>query len=369
MFKDTSIQVSETNTETNVVSLVEVKAKAVNKVYKVSRKGDPKITKVLEAFLNTNTKRLRVGQYFIDGDQLVYRATVVESGKVELRENVIAQKFKQRAETLVVGNSSALGLIGRYVSYGNEVVNRDETEVQRRLSVLVPMIPFSVFQQAGLDIRKLRIVARGKEETITRKRHNGKFDKQHNPIMIEETVHFTGSSLFKVDGSLFLFDIDRREIGHKIFNPFLVRLPQPVTTIEDAYESLKPQEVKDAEAKGLEVKRQGEWFFIPVDKETARKLDNIEEHNPECMKSLTLSAGPNRPNYARGIQMHRGAAVPDESEARWTDRSKRDKASEFFCKGKVEHSGREHAALLLKGWYRALPNTATESFTITGDID
>ena len=37
--------------------------------------------------------------------------------------------------------------------------------------------------------------------------------------------------------------------------------------------------------------------------------------------------------------------------------------------GYVEHSGREHAKLVLKGWFKAIPNTSTRSFTITGDVD
>jgi hypothetical protein len=358
--------------EDNVIEFPKAKPR---RVYKIGTRGDKRITKVLEAFLNGDTKRQRFGNYFIDGDQLLYRAAVSERGAVHLRENVIAQKFMQRGEQIIIGNSSMLNLIGRRVAFGHEVTRRGgQAEVQQRLSLLVPMLPFSVFEQAELDLTKLRIIHQAADESITRKYDTGKRDKKTDmPIMAEETVHFTGASLFKVEEQMFLFDLDRREIEHKIFNPFLVKLPDgcKARTVEEAYEALKPQAVKDAEKAGLEVKRQGEWFFIEVTGETARKLKAIEVKHPRHVKRLTLSAGQNRPNYARGIQLYKGESVEDESEMRggWTAREKRDAASEFYCKGKVEHSGREHAALLLKQWYRAIPNTATESFTITGDID
>ena len=76
-------------------------------------------------------------------------------------------------------------------------------------------------------------------------------------------MHFVGAILFRVNRKYFLFDVDRNELEYFRFNPFIVQLPHKVTSIAEAYESLKPQEVKDALAKGLDVKRQGEWFFIP----------------------------------------------------------------------------------------------------------
>ena len=87
----------------------------------------------------------------------------------------------------------------------------------------------------------------------------------------------------------------------------------------------------------------------------------------DILRRVTLQAGPNRPNYAMGISLDhdqavRGHGVLDD----WQE--VRDRAVSYVT-GKVEHSGREHAPLILKGWYRAVPNTATESFTITGDID
>ena len=191
----------------------------------------------------------------------------------------------------------------------------------------------------------------------------------------------------------FLFDIDRNEIKHKIFNPFLVQIPEngtPIETVKEAYDSLVPPEAVEAKEKGLHVIRQGEWFFIPTTDNPLSDIDQLtaeqkkeyalaktikgmgshgREHNEICIMlgesevnrylemqdvpstsvtRMELRAGKNRPNHAElGINT-RGKS---------------------YVKGKISHSGREHKEITLHGWHIAVPNTAIDSFTITGDID
>lgn len=360
---------------TQVKTVARLKLRVVNdeknnrKVFDIGT-GDVMISKALHAFLNTDEKKRQFGHYFVDGHELYYRSVCTDRGQAELRENIIAKKISGGKD--IIGNSSVLPLIGRRSAWGNEVENRGETEIQRRLSPLVTMIPFSVFIEAKLDLDSFKIIVRGPEEKVTRLRNTGKWDKDNKPIIVEETVHFTGASVFSVSGKTFLFDIDRRELKHKIFNAFLVELPKPVKTIAEAYDILKPQAVKDAEAAGVEVKRQGEWFFIPVDAVTSKKLDRIAGELPkptdrdrwgrteDNLYRMDLRAGNNRPNTGKGMRL-------DAQDNVVTGRDEKN-ATAYFT-GAVEHSGREHAKLILKGWYTAVPNTATRSFTITGDVD
>jgi hypothetical protein len=216
------------------------------------------------------------------------------------------------------------------------------------------MLPFTVFQESGLSISKVKIISQGPEESVTREIPNPKYDYQKpekHPKMIEETVHFTGSKLFEVEGTQFLFDLDRVELSHKIFNPFLAKLPVAVETISQAYESLKPEVVKQAEKSGLKVLRQGEWFLIesnesPENPKATNKI--LKESKRNEWERFTLQAGRNRPNHAAY-----GFKIGDDS----------------YISGKLEHSGREHRAIVLKGWFKVVPNTAIESFQISGDID
>jgi len=279
------------------------------------------VERIVEHFLNKNEQK-QLGNYVTNGKVLLF-----VNGQTRDKD-VIAIKFKD----ITIGNSSALKLEDRFS-------RSRETEVQRLLSTKVQMIPFEVFKQANLDLSKFKLLDKGQSETLTRidKKYDYKTEKE---VITETPQHFTGASLFKVDSEVFLFDVDRNEINNGIINPFLVKLSdKTVTTIKDAYESLKPEIVKDAEKQGLEVKRQGEWFFIPI--------FNIISDTTE-VKEMFLRAGNNRPNRVeKGFENNKM----------------------FFVKGKVSHTGREHKDINLKVWHQAIPNTATTSWTVTGDID
>lgn len=352
------------------------------------------MSSLAENFLMEKPKRTRFGNFRIKDDSLVYesvrqtRERDEKTGeyKTETLTDIVAIKFMQDGKRCYIGNSSILSLIGAEMHYGNESKNNRVTVIQRVLERMIPMVPFSALEQAKLDVRKTRFVERGNAEVIKRKVITEKYDyKSGKNIKTTsvEYVHFTGASLLKVDGSYFLFDVDRREIKHQIFNPFLAEIPGKPKSIAEAYELLKPKAVKDAEKKGLEVLRQGEWFFIKTkapklpklsteDILSALTLDGMWGNAKDLLirtigkdahkkmvkrakqvlnvlpRRFTLKAGENRPNHAQ-----LGVVVNGET----------------LVSGYVEHSGREHAKLVLNGWYKAIPNTAIKSVTVTGDID
>lgn len=384
-------------------------------------KGKSEIERVVAAFLQGETKK-RLGNYFIEGNALVYKTTAGQryerpywhsdpsaaerlkhrnalkqirdaavKGVIKLTDiidpNTIDEDTRRvEYECLVVeyiglrlatgdviGNSSVLKYIGRSSVFGRVKLNRGETDIQDLMGQYVPMIPFSVFTEAKLSMDTFTVVERGPEETIKIKRVKT-VKKNKVPVEVEyfEEQHFTGASLFSVGGKTYLFDLDRREIEHGIVNPFVVEIPngKEVKTIQDAYNVLMPVEVKEAVKAKQNVKRQGEWFFIPVAADKAALL----ERQKKSVKRITLQAGPNRPNYATGVQLHKGKAVADDQrgliETVEVEQARAIAAdSEFYVTGKVSHAGREHADLNLRGWFKAVPNTATNSFTIQGDID
>jgi hypothetical protein len=356
--------------------------------------------KVLNSFKNKDlpksAKRV-YGNFRIEWDTLVYRPKEAYNPS----KNVIATRLPNGT---LLGNASILELIGRYNAWGVDISNRNQSLIQRLMENDPDfiMLPFSVFIQAGLNVDTLEMVENGGEETVLRAIPNPQYNSYRKmemeekgiPEKIDETVHFTGAKLFTLSKDnaekfYFIFDIDREEIKHKIFNPFLVKLPQPVKTIAEAYEVLEPVAVKTAKALGKQVERQGEWFFIPSEnpplpelsekekelKEYSALINNIYRGTEKAkvknllikaygsnvleelanvektdvdVKRTVLKAGPNRPNYAE-----KGITIEGIS----------------YVSGKVSHAGREHRDINLKNWYIATPNTAVESFTITGDID
>lgn len=339
--------------------------------------------------LKNIVEKLRNGQYFLADKDVEFKNIQAKLDKGEYcrfkysmkDHNTIARKIKVDGIQVVLGNSSILPLVGRTIAYGNESLNRSETLIQRKLAVKATMVPFSVFEQAKLDLNKYRVIERGPEETA--KKTEDYYDYKEDKIAKKvNKVHFTGASLFEVEGQQFLFDIDRREQQHGIFNPFLVELPRKVKTIAEAYQSLKPKVVMDAEKKGLKVLRQGEWFFIPSKGPKQTKLTEKQKlaaiassAGSWTIKDLKKSFGAKFVNAAikmgkqaaeslpRALSLQAGQNRPNTVETGLKQ------GDTTYVTGKVSHSGREHADLVLKGWYTAVPNTSTKSFTITGDID
>jgi hypothetical protein len=68
--------------------------------------------------------------------------------------------------------------------------------------------------------------------------------------------------VFTVNGAHYISGFDANEDPPLYF---LARLPHPVDSYTEAIESLKPGSVKEAEAQGLQVLRQGDMFAIPTD--------------------------------------------------------------------------------------------------------
>lgn len=301
---------------------------------------------------------------------------------VTSEENEVARKVTDSSGVVsFLGNSSILPLIGRTVAYGNVSYNRDETAIQRLMvSDDFVMIPFSVFTQAKLDLNKFRMIEKGPESKVTVKVKDDRNSTYDKITYRDETRHFTGASLFEVDGQAYLFDIDRREIKHKIFNPFLATIPAKPKTIEEAYQLLKPKAVLEAEKKGLKVQRQGEWFFIESAAPKIKKLSEIEKMilmssgrsgiNRELAKILGIDVKKLEAKSAKLLEavprlqnITAGNSRPNSVEMLLNQ------GGHVFCSGVVKHSGREHADLVLKGWWKAIPNTSVQNFTITGDID
>lgn len=345
--------------------------------------------KVLEAFKQgepLSASRDSSSTYVSTGELLLIRQFQQEYRYNSQGKNLKAYVLGLKTKTEVIGNSSIVP-----VEKENGRSNDSVLDEQLIMSDSVTMIPFSVLKEAGLSLYTFKEVARGSEETLMRKVERlmtqVAYDKLDQKLVISceelteksafyradssmkfnveyyEKQHFTGPRLFqcssndKKEVSTYLLDVDRNELPHGLINPFLVKLSDStVTSVQEAYESLKPSEVIQAEEKELKVLRQGEWFFIETTVDASFLNKTLEKQAEERKKANRwsdgkrgeLRAGRNRPNTVQFFVEINGS---------------------YFIKGTVSHTGREHKDIDLKGWYQALPNTATESWTISGNID
>lgn len=272
----------------------------------------------------TAGRKTREGHYRIgiDGTTFEYHG---KGRKVEEGVDILARKLK---DGMILCNASRFDRCG---SFMRGTMSPLQYHMDKAGHV---MLPFSVFAEAKLDIRKIRMVERaGNEELEVAKREWVEYKKEYqmvdpwstatlaadprlDPTKIVvyceegeqrehvtdkdgndvtrklpdggeeyvyktvkvwrarycdrgmlETRHFIGAMLLRIGSRHFLFDVDRNEVRHYRFNPFLVELAGQPKTITEAYASLKPEAVIKAEKAGVAVVRQGEWFFIETDRE------------------------------------------------------------------------------------------------------
>ena len=223
-------------------------------------------------------------------------------------------------------------------------------KIQEVIGEVMPMVPFRLFKDNRLDINSFRVVDREPSQMLDlgRKR-DGKY------IL----THFMGAMVFKLEirsrsvdlvghkDEFFLFDIDRNDLALKHMNPFLSKLPRPVTSIADAYDSLKPQEIRDAERfMSKPCPRHGEWFFIPSTGTHRRAV-------------VEPRFGLGRKPFAEAVLQSNGNRAHYVSEL----------SEDGFVKGLVRHGGGEHKNIVLDGWHKPVPNSAVGSFKITGAVD
>lgn len=342
MFKDTT---NGQNIESiDMGNVLAIPSKANLKAsFKVPKNAPKDLKEAMTAFFNGQT--LKAGNYVATENALVYRSVSVIDN---FKQDVLCLRLVQDGQAHYIGNSSRMEVSGTRIAFGHRTRSWGASEPQKVMEAMgVPMLPFTAFIQAGLKVTQTRIIDQSGAETVRRVTKEDRKGKK-----TYENVHFTGASLFKNGDTYFLFDIDRVEIEHGIFNPFIVQLPHAVSSIEEAYESLIPLAVHTAKAEGKEVLRQGEHFFIKMADASAYKADKI-------------------PADARNLDWNDGFV-----EGRMSVQGNRDHvASRFNAKsglvsGFIRHQGREHADLdLTMGWWKPVPNTATRAFTISGDID
>jgi hypothetical protein len=162
--------------------------------------------------------------------------------------------------------------------------------------------------------------------------------KDENNNIYRVSYHRIGQAVLRYGDRYFVCGMDEGSY-------FVSELPKPAKTIGKAFRILKPHAVQEAEKKGIEVKRQGEWFFIP------QKKEDLPYHKvKDELKSHSL---PHHP----------------DSAAHTVTRIFKGKGR-IFTKGFVRHSRHEHKPLNLGDQFHiAVKNTAIGNWSAQGNVD
>jgi len=172
---------------------------------------------------------------------------------------------------------------------------------------------------------------------------------ESEPTMEPKYQHLLGRCVFRIHRDLIGFRYFLSGTDETMVNPwngyFLAELPHSVKTVAEALESLKPNAVKFAESRGMDVKRQGEWFFIPCPEITA--LRNAANLSGLCLEHRD----------SERIRRHRPTQLKELNGVR-------------FAKGTVRHIAQEHKMLKLgKVWHTIHENKEIQSFRAHGRVD
>lgn len=159
--------------------------------------------------------------------------------------------------------------------------------------------------------------------------------------------HILGSVIFKYENKTYLSSTDEQEKGRTAY--FLCMLPKNVRTINDAYEVLIPKIVKEAIGAGVDVKRQGDYYFIPTTIE-----NSLETKRPKNSALILRDERIEKSSHVASfyVKMHRI----------------------IYVRGTIFHSpiAREgtHKNLYLKNvWHVPVKNMAVQGWTARGNVD
>jgi hypothetical protein len=134
-------------------------------------------------------------------------------------------------------------------------------------------------------------------------------------------------------------------VGKDETHLFIAQLPKVVSTVEMAHRILKPQETRDMK----NAKRQGEWFFVPINDREEKSIDDWIE---ECKTSDVIPIDKFDPKKFAPLQKNfviggRPGHAHVAEEGLRTDLG-------TFVRGKITHP--DHSKVVLHVWRKVVHN-------------
>lgn len=111
--------------------------------------------------------------------------------------------------------------------------------------------------------------------------------------------HSQTLEVLDIDGAAFLLKITVYTSSHFIIgmddgHPFVTPVTRRPPTVQDAFDWLVPNKVRESMTLGKDVKRQGDWFFIPTTKEPRLHKFGDSRYNIRCRVPLFYGGSQTR---------------------------------------------------------------------------
>jgi hypothetical protein len=278
---------------------------------------------------------------------------------------------------------------GEYLINGDTYSSSTSRHTSLCIRHLTPnvIIPFSALNQVTTEYSAIKMVDRSSDIYIPRIRRDPKTGE-----IIEYNEHRLGSAVIEIEGKHYLSSIDAGAKDREGY--FLVELPENVTSVDEAFDTLFPEDL----ARDAPHVRQGEFFFEPTNMQT-KELSPVEllyewgwyDYNVQhayqtrfATKELAdkhlrrhiESWGQFEDNSSRMV--HRFPIKDQNNLARYFPNAGtghahivteiRQKDGDIYVRGTIRHP--EHKILVLgKIWHRVYVNRAVRSFSASGNVD
>ncbi len=223
-----------------------------------------------------------------------------------------------------------------------------------------PIIPFSVLQEAQIkDFNKLELIQGSADWYETVKDAEGK----------DKYIHHLGESVFQYENRYFLSVLEARRYQQHYY---LLELNQPTTTIAQAKQSASGlDDVNWKRYQNNEIKRQGEYFFIPtnindyIGKTLFKVKDYIEKNS---FKIINHASGrfPNHESTKPMLELGDIFKQPNGNPHYPRDVIRLN--GDVFIRGTVRHP--EHGMLRLgEEWHLTRLNYIKRAYQPNGRVD
>jgi hypothetical protein len=164
------------------------------------------------------------------------------------------------------------------------------------------------------------------------------------------SIHALGDSVVRVKDRYYLSAVDETGVGNGMF--FLAELvaDRAPKTLGEALDFLKPKVVREAEARGANVLRQGEWFAIPTYYRTSELMRDVQRGIAVYLERHVL--GKDGHHELEEAVIYK--AGPQKGEV--------------YARAVLRHTKDEHVDLNLgtARWYLIVHNVAGASYTLSG---
>ena len=163
-------------------------------------------------------------------------------------------------------------------------------------------------------------------------------------------VHTLGDSVVLVHDRFYLSAVDPTGRGSGMYFLAELHTDRAPASLQDAFNALKPRIVREAEARGANVRRQGEWFAIPTKLLTSELMRDVE----------------------RGVAVYRQRHVLGRDGHHQLEEAVIYRAGprkgEVYARGVLTHTRNEHEDLDLGmiRWHQVAHNTQGASYTLSG---